>query len=146
LPYLFAVKALFLCFQVIRSEISKPSKMSSKLNPSAAAFVPASADADFELVSTPIAEPDKKAFAYPFSCISTGEEESWCLTYDTDDFCTGLLGEEKDGLTCGKFPDNIVEFYTDRYVEQPLIIKGAGAGAAVTASVIFADIVRIGNV
>ena len=42
--------------------------------------------------------------------------------------------------------DNIVEFYTDRYVEQPLIIKGAGAGAAVTASGIFADIVRIGNV
>lgn len=42
--------------------------------------------------------------------------------------------------------DNIVEFYTDRYVEQPLIIKGAGAGAAVTASGIFADVVRIGNV
>lgn len=42
--------------------------------------------------------------------------------------------------------DNIVEFYTDRYVEQPLIIKGAGAGAAVTASGIFADVIRIGNV
>ena len=41
--------------------------------------------------------------------------------------------------------DNIVLFYTDRYVEQPLIIKGAGAGADVTASGIFADIVRIGN-
>jgi hypothetical protein len=83
----------------------------SSLNPSAAPFVPASADADFELVSTPIAEPDKKAFNYPFSCISSGEEESWCPTYDTDDFCEGLLGEEKDGLSCGKFPDNIVEFY-----------------------------------
>jgi len=42
--------------------------------------------------------------------------------------------------------DNIVEFYTDRYVDQPLIIKGAGAGAAVTASGIFADVIRIGNV
>lgn len=42
--------------------------------------------------------------------------------------------------------DNIVQFYTDRYVEQPLLIKGAGAGAAVTASGIFADVVRIGNV
>ncbi|MBT8291477.1 MAG: hypothetical protein KJO93_11620, partial [Muriicola sp.] len=29
--------------------------------------------------------------------------------------------------------------------EQPLIIKGAGAGADVTASGIFADIIRIGN-
>ncbi len=42
--------------------------------------------------------------------------------------------------------DNIVEFFTDRYVDQPLIIKGAGAGAAVTASGIFADVIRIGNV
>ncbi len=42
--------------------------------------------------------------------------------------------------------DNIVEFYTDRHVDQPLIIKGAGAGAAVTASGIFADVIRIGNV
>ena len=41
--------------------------------------------------------------------------------------------------------DNIVLFFTDRYVKHPLIIKGAGAGADVTASGIFADIVRIGN-
>ncbi|MBW2960710.1 bifunctional aspartate kinase/homoserine dehydrogenase I [Mesonia aestuariivivens] len=41
--------------------------------------------------------------------------------------------------------DNIVLFYTERYVDQPLIIKGAGAGAEVTASGIFADIIRIGN-
>ena len=39
--------------------------------------------------------------------------------------------------------DNIVLFYTKRYVEQPLIIKGAGAGAEVTASGLFADIIRI---
>lgn len=41
--------------------------------------------------------------------------------------------------------DNIVLFYTDRYPEQPLIVKGAGAGADVTASGIFADVIRIGN-
>ena len=41
--------------------------------------------------------------------------------------------------------DNIVLFYTDRYPEQPLIVKGAGAGADVTASGIFADIIRIGK-
>jgi len=38
--------------------------------------------------------------------------------------------------------DNIILFYTDRYVEQPLVIKGAGAGAEVTASGVFADIIR----
>ncbi|WP_294818694.1 bifunctional aspartate kinase/homoserine dehydrogenase I [uncultured Flavobacterium sp.] len=41
--------------------------------------------------------------------------------------------------------DNIVLFYTDRYTDQPLLIKGAGAGSAVTASGIFADVIRIGN-
>ena len=39
--------------------------------------------------------------------------------------------------------DNIVLFYTKRYSEQPLVVKGAGAGAAVTASGIFADVMRI---
>ena len=38
--------------------------------------------------------------------------------------------------------DNIVLFYTDRYKQQPLIVKGAGAGADVTAAGIFADIIR----
>ena len=38
--------------------------------------------------------------------------------------------------------DNIVLFYTDRYVQQPLVIKGAGAGADLTASGVFADIIR----
>lgn len=38
--------------------------------------------------------------------------------------------------------DNIVLFYTDRYKDQPLVVKGAGAGAEVTASGVFADIMR----
>ncbi len=41
--------------------------------------------------------------------------------------------------------DNIVLFYTNRYIDQPLIIKGAGAGADVTASGIFGDIIRTVN-
>lgn len=38
--------------------------------------------------------------------------------------------------------DNVVLFYTDRYKAQPLVVKGAGAGAEVTASGVFADIIR----
>lgn len=38
--------------------------------------------------------------------------------------------------------DNAVLFYTTRYSEQPLVIKGAGAGADVTAAGVFADIIR----
>lgn len=42
--------------------------------------------------------------------------------------------------------DNIVLFYTNRYVEQPMVVKGAGAGAEVTASGVFADIIRAARV
>lgn len=42
--------------------------------------------------------------------------------------------------------DNIVLFFTERYPENPLQIKGAGAGSAVTASGIFADVIRVGNI
>jgi len=41
--------------------------------------------------------------------------------------------------------DNIVLFTTRRYPDQPLVVKGAGAGADVTASGIFGDIMRIAN-
>ncbi len=42
--------------------------------------------------------------------------------------------------------DNVVLFYTDRYTEQPMVVKGAGAGAAVTASGVFADIMRAAHI
>src|SRR5687768_10025841 len=42
--------------------------------------------------------------------------------------------------------DNVVLFYTDRYHEQPMVIKGAGAGADVTASGVFADIMRAARI
>jgi aspartokinase/homoserine dehydrogenase 1 len=42
--------------------------------------------------------------------------------------------------------DNIVLFYTDRYKEQPMVVKGAGAGAEVTASGVFADIIRASKI
>jgi bifunctional aspartokinase / homoserine dehydrogenase 1 len=41
--------------------------------------------------------------------------------------------------------DNIISFTTKRYNVRPLVIKGPGAGADVTASGVFADIVSIGS-
>ena len=38
--------------------------------------------------------------------------------------------------------DNIVLYYTKRYTSQPLVVKGAGAGGDVTASGVFADIIK----
>lgn len=42
-----------------------------------------------------------------------------------------------------KATDNIVAFTTKRYAEQPLIIQGPGAGPAVTAAGVFADLLRL---
>jgi aspartokinase/homoserine dehydrogenase 1 len=39
--------------------------------------------------------------------------------------------------------DNMVVITTDRYLKNPMVIKGPGAGAQVTAGGIFADIVRV---
>lgn len=45
-----------------------------------------------------------------------------------------------------KGKDNVVLFHTSRYPELPLVVKGAGAGAAVTASGVFADIIRVARI
>ncbi|MFZ4863155.1 bifunctional aspartate kinase/homoserine dehydrogenase I [Sphingobacterium sp. Mn56C] len=40
--------------------------------------------------------------------------------------------------------DNIISFTTERYKETPLVVKGPGAGAEVTAAGVFADLVNVG--
>ena len=42
--------------------------------------------------------------------------------------------------------NNIILITTERYRDQPLVIRGYGAGAAVTAAGVFADVIRIANV
>jgi aspartokinase/homoserine dehydrogenase 1 len=42
--------------------------------------------------------------------------------------------------------NNLVMFTTERYHEFPMIIKGYGAGAVVTAAGVFADIIRVSNI
>lgn len=67
-------------------------------------------------------------------------------TYDNGKASVGLREIDKDHpFYILEGSDNIVLFNTNRYDRQPLVIKGAGAGAAVTAMGIFADIMRIAN-
>jgi aspartokinase/homoserine dehydrogenase 1 len=40
--------------------------------------------------------------------------------------------------------DNIIAFTTDRYKERPMVVKGPGAGAEVTAAGVFADLINVG--
>jgi len=41
--------------------------------------------------------------------------------------------------------DNMISFTTDRYLDRPLVIKGPGAGAEVTAAGVFAEIISISH-
>ncbi|MDW8465410.1 MAG: hypothetical protein RML35_04255 [Chloroherpetonaceae bacterium] len=41
--------------------------------------------------------------------------------------------------------DNIISYTTERYYDRPLVVKGPGAGAEVTAAGVFANIVWISN-
>ena len=42
--------------------------------------------------------------------------------------------------------NNVILITTDRYMEYPMVIKGYGAGAEVTAAGVFADIISIANI
>ena len=39
--------------------------------------------------------------------------------------------------------DNIVQFETDRYSANPLVVQGPGAGPEVTAGGVFSDLLRL---
>ncbi len=39
--------------------------------------------------------------------------------------------------------DNIIAFTTSRYTKQPLIVRGPGAGADVTAGGVFSDLLKL---
>ena len=41
--------------------------------------------------------------------------------------------------------DNVVQFETERYCDNPLVIQGPGAGPEVTAAGVFADLLRLAN-
>jgi aspartokinase/homoserine dehydrogenase 1 len=41
--------------------------------------------------------------------------------------------------------DNMIVFTTERYKNNPLVVKGPGAGAEVTAAGVFAEIISLGN-
>lgn len=55
------------------------------------------------------------------------------------------VSEDSDFYNLGG-KDNAVLFYTDCYSDFPLVVKGAGAGSAVTASGIFSDIIRAARI
>jgi aspartokinase/homoserine dehydrogenase 1 len=58
----------------------------------------------------------------------------------------GLEAVEPDHSFCNiNLTDNIVQFKSDRYSANPLVVQGPGAGPEVTAAGVFADLLRLAN-
>lgn len=75
-----------------------------------------------------------------------GKKLRYVADFDNGNAVTGLQAVDAnhpayylDGM------DNIVLLYTKRYANQPLVVKGAGAGKEVTAAGVFADVMRLAN-
>lgn len=74
-----------------------------------------------------------------------GEKLRYVGMVDTDGTChVSLKGYPLDHpFAQAQGTDNVIAFTTDRYLTQPLVIKGPGAGPEVTAGGVFADILRL---
>ena len=89
---------------------------------------------------------DAKIEAIRAESAAAGKKLRYVAEFDNGKAVTGLQSVDAshpaynlDGM------DNIILLYTRRYHDQPLVIKGAGAGPGVTASGVFADMMRLAN-
>ncbi|THH35531.1 bifunctional aspartate kinase/homoserine dehydrogenase I [Neolewinella litorea] len=67
-------------------------------------------------------------------------------TLDSDQATVGVqaVGPDNPFYTLSG-SDNMIVFTTDRYRVRPLVVRGPGAGAEVTAAGVFAEIIQIGS-
>jgi aspartokinase/homoserine dehydrogenase 1 len=67
-------------------------------------------------------------------------------TLEGEDASVGIQAVGADNPFYGlNGSDNMIVFTTDRYRERPLVVRGPGAGAEVTAAGVFAEIIKIGK-
>jgi bifunctional aspartokinase / homoserine dehydrogenase 1 len=90
-------------------------------------------DAEFELKRKKLAEQNKK-WRF-FATLENGKAKVELLEVGSDHPSYNLEGS-----------NNIILLTTNRYHELPMVIKGYGAGAEVTAAGVFADLMRTVNV
>ena len=126
---------------ILAREAGQQMEMSEVAN---ASFLPASClDGDVAAFYEQLAVHEPHFRALYDAAASQGKRLKFVAQYSDGQAAVGLQqiapGHDLYELR-GK--DNVVLFYTDRYPEQPLVVKGAGAGAEVTASGVFADIIR----
>ena len=63
---------------------------------------------------------------------------------ENGDASVGLEKVDKDHAFSNiNLTDNIVQFVTDRYAANPLVVQGPGAGPEVTAGGVFGDLLKL---
>ena len=81
--------------------------------------------------------------------VRNAEAESCKLRYIArlDDQGNAAVGLETvdsdDAFSNMQLTDNLVQFQTDRYARNPLVIQGPGAGPEVTAGGVFGDLLKL---
>eukprot|EP00210_Caulerpa_lentillifera_P002135 g2049.t1 len=84
--------------------------------------------------------------------VLSAEKDDKCLRYVGIVDCESGTGRVKLAAYPKNHPfaqlegsDNIISFVTERYFQNPLIVRGPGAGAAVTAAGVFSDLLRLAD-
>jgi len=105
---------------------------------------PTPADASVEEVLVALEAVDD-AMAQRFQqAEATGHTLRYVATVTPDELRVGVAHVPRDGPLGGlQGPDNLILFETERYTPRPLVIRGPGAGATVTASALLADLLAL---
>lgn len=89
---------------------------------------------------------DDKFEALQQKAAKKGQKLRMLATIAADKASVGLKAVDADNPFYGlSGSDNMIVFTTMRYKERPLVVKGPGAGAEVTAAGVFAEIISVGN-
>ena len=92
-------------------------------------------------------EYDDEMLALYRKAADAGEQLRYVATLDAEgNAAVGLEGVDDSHPFCNiNLTDNIVQFESDRYSENPLVVQGPGAGPEVTAGGVFSDLLRLAN-
>lgn len=108
---------------------------------------PAMQAQDIDSFFTELAQYDEQFKQRYDAADAEGNRLSYIARYEDGDATVGLQSISEDHpFSALSGSDNIIAFHTRYYRHTPLVVKGPGAGAEVTASGILADILRISNV
>ncbi len=94
-----------------------------------------------------LADYDEEMLSAYESAKAQGKKLRYIATLDADGNAeVGLQRvSAEDAFSNMQLTDNLVQFTTDRYAKNPLVIQGPGAGPEVTAGGVFGDLLRLAS-